>query len=115
LAFILSMAGVSLCVMNKVQFSFAVDKAAFVKRYSTWMELPSTLLILSGVTLMAGVCARVFALYDRWVAHVIVSLAAVIFPALLLLWEHEDIRGRAAERRDGGGDGARSLTDPLLV
>jgi uncharacterized membrane protein SirB2 len=49
------------------------------------MELPSTLLILSGVTLMAGVCARVFALYDRWVAHVIVSLAAVIFPALLLL------------------------------
>jgi len=85
LAFILSMAGVSLCVMNKVQFSFAVDKAAFVKRYSTWMELPSTLLILSGVTLMAGVCARVFALYDRWVAHVIVSLAAVVFPALLLL------------------------------
>ena len=71
-------------MMNKVQFSFAVDKAAFVKRYSTWMELPSTLLILSGVTLMAGVCARVFALYDRWVAHVIVSLAAVIFPALLL-------------------------------
>ena len=85
LAFITSMAGVSLCVLNKVQFGFAIDKGAFMKRYARWMEFPSALLIMSGATLMAGVCARVFALYERWVAVLVVSLASVIFPALLLL------------------------------
>lgn len=34
LAFILSMAGLSLCVMSLVQFGFATHKAACIKRYS---------------------------------------------------------------------------------
>ena len=49
------------------------------------MELPSALLILSGVMLVAGVCARVFALYERWVAVMVASLASVVFPGLFLL------------------------------
>jgi hypothetical protein len=39
LAFIVSMAGLSLCVMNLVQFGFALDKAAFINRYSVRNQL----------------------------------------------------------------------------
>jgi uncharacterized membrane protein SirB2 len=43
------------------------------------MELPSTLLIFSGILLMVGVCARVFALYEAWIAYVMVSVATATF------------------------------------
>ena len=120
LAFILSMAGLSLCVLNLVQFGFALDKAAFINRYSVrnqlqsqrgcgvllhptllcqmgltivrdvrgmqvWMELPSALLIVSGLSLIVGVCARAFSLYRSWVAIMLVSLSSLLFPGLLLL------------------------------
>jgi uncharacterized membrane protein SirB2 len=52
------------------------------------MELPSTLLIFSGILLAVGVCARVFAPYEAWIAYVMVSVATATFSGLLLLRRH---------------------------
>ena len=56
-----------------------------VRGMQVWMELPSALLIVSGLSLIVGVCARAFSLYRSWVATMLVSLSSLLFLGLLLL------------------------------
>ena len=46
------------------------------------------LLTSSGISLIVGVRARVFALYEDWIAYVMVSVAVPVFSGLLLLRSH---------------------------
>jgi len=46
------------------------------------------LLTSSGISLIVRVRARVFALYEDWIAYVMVSVAVPVFSGLLLLRSH---------------------------
>ena len=48
LSFLTSLTGMSLCVLCKVQFGFAADKEAFMRKFGSYMDAPSKCLIGSG-------------------------------------------------------------------
>ena len=87
LSFLMSMTGMSLCVLNKVQFGFAHDKELFMRKFNRFMDAPTVCLILSGALLISGVCVRMHMLLSnsKALAWSMSGVGIALFVGMILL------------------------------